>query len=39
LLGTPYEELFDPKYGGPLYVGLKLDEKLNLVPERSLLLD
>jgi len=39
LLATPYEELFDPKYGGPLYIGTRLDEKLNLIPERSPLLD
>jgi hypothetical protein len=39
LLGTPYEELFDPKFGGPLYTGLKLDKNLNLVQERSPLLD
>jgi len=39
LLGTPYRELFDPKYGGPLYVGHRLDESLRLVPERSPLLD
>jgi hypothetical protein len=39
ILATPYEELFDPKYAGPLYIGLRLDEKLQLVPERSPLLD
>jgi hypothetical protein len=39
ILATPYEELFDPKYGGPLYVGLTLDSQLKLVPERSPLLD
>ena len=39
VLATPYEELFDPKYGGPLYIGHRLDEKLQLVPERSPLLD
>ena len=39
ILATPYEELFDPKYGGPLYVGLALDSHLKLVPERSPLLD
>jgi calpain family cysteine protease len=38
LLATPYEELFDPKYGGPLYIGLRLDGG-KLVPERSPLLD
>lgn len=39
LLATPYEELFDPKYGGPLYTGVRLDANLKLVPERSPLLD
>ncbi|KAA0068676.1 C2 family cysteine protease [Rhodanobacter sp. T12-5] len=39
ILATPYEELFDPKYGGPLYVGLVLDKHLKLVQERSPLLD
>jgi hypothetical protein len=39
LLATPYEELFDPKYGGPLYIGHRLDQHLRLVRERSPLLD
>jgi hypothetical protein len=39
LLATPYEELFDPKYGGPLYIGLRLDGRGGIVPERSPLLD
>jgi len=39
LLATPYEELFDPKHGGPLYIGHRLDKDLKLVPERSPLLD
>jgi hypothetical protein len=39
ILQTPYEELFDPAFGGPLYTGLKLNSKLELVPERSPLLD
>jgi len=39
ILATPYEELFDPKYGGPLYTGLRLDENLQLVQARSPLLD
>jgi len=39
LLATPYEELFDPKYGGPLYIGHRLDDRLRLVRERSPLLD
>ncbi len=39
ILQTPYNELFDPKYQGPLYAGLKLNQKLQLEPERSPLLD
>lgn len=39
ILQTPYEELFDPIYGGPLYTGLKLNSNLELVQERSPLLD
>ena len=39
VLATPYEELFDPKFGGPLYVGMTLDADLKLVPQRSPLLD
>lgn len=39
ILQTPYEELFDPIYGGPLYTGLKLNSNLELVRERSPLLD
>ncbi|HMH14859.1 MAG TPA: C2 family cysteine protease [Edaphobacter sp.] len=39
ILGTPYNQLFDPKYGGPLYTGLSLDKNLKLVPVRSPLLD
>src|SRR5207249_2735541 len=39
ILQTPYEELFDPKFGGPLYMGLRLNENLDIVPERSPLLD
>ncbi len=27
ILQTPYEELFDPKFEGPLYMGLKLNKK------------
>lgn len=30
ILATPYEELFDPKYEGPLYFGLKLNSKGDL---------
>jgi hypothetical protein len=39
VLATPYEELFDPKFGGPLYTGLGLNEKMQLVQVRSPLLD
>jgi hypothetical protein len=39
ILATAYEELFDPKFGGPLYAGLKLTENNELVQERSPLLD
>ena len=39
ILQTPYEELFDPKYKGPLYLGLRLNDKLELEPVRSPLLD
>ena len=39
LLQTPYDELFDPQYGGPLYLGLTLDEKMRLVRARPALLD
>lgn len=27
ILETPYAELFDPKYGGPLYFGTEIDER------------
>lgn len=39
ILQTPYEELFDPKYEGPLYIGLRLNEQLQIEPVRSPLLD
>ncbi|MDZ7268877.1 MAG: C2 family cysteine protease [candidate division KSB1 bacterium] len=39
ILQTPYEELFDPKFEGPLYTGLRLDANLQLQPVRSPLLD
>ena len=39
LLATPYEELFDPKFGGPLYIGHRLNERQQLIRERSPLLD
>jgi hypothetical protein len=39
ILQTPYEELFDPKYEGPLYTGLKLNEQGTLERVHSPLLD
>ena len=39
ILQTPYNELFDPVYGGPLYTGLQLDAKLKLQRVHSPLLD
>lgn len=39
ILQTPYEELFDPIYEGPLYIGMRLNEKMQLEPARSPLLD
>ena len=39
ILQTPYEELFDPKFGGPLYTGLRLNARMELERERSPLLD
>ena len=39
ILQTPYAELFDPKYEGPLYSGLKLNKKGTLERIRSPLLD
>lgn len=39
ILQTPYEELFDPKFGGPLYLGLSLNERQQLVPSRTPLWD
>jgi hypothetical protein len=33
LLQTPYEELFDPKYDSPLYLGFRLNEELRLEPK------
>jgi hypothetical protein len=35
ILQTPYAELFDPKYGSPLYAGFKLDEKRGLVRDEA----
>src|SRR5262245_43848889 len=39
VLNTPYQELFDPKYEGPLYMGLKLNKAKTLERFRSPLLD
>jgi hypothetical protein len=39
ILQTPYEELFDPKFQGPLYLGFRRDDSGRVVPERSPLLD
>ena len=39
ILQTPYEELFDPKHGGPLYLGLALDDNRRLVRVHPELLD
>ena len=39
LLQTPYEELFDPIYEGPLYTGLRLTKDYQLEQVRSPLLD
>lgn len=36
---TPFDELFDPAHGGPLYTGLELDRNLDLQRVRSPLLD
>lgn len=39
ILQTPYEELFDPMYDSPLYLGFRLNEKLELEQVRPPLLD
>ncbi len=39
ILNTPYEELFDPKFEGPLYLGLKLNKAKTLERFHSPLLD
>ena len=39
VLQTPYEELFDPVYDSPLYLGLRLNDRLELEPARTPLLD
>lgn len=38
-LATPYEQLFDPVYESPLYMGLRLNEKLTLERVRPAILD
>ncbi|RZJ12730.1 MAG: hypothetical protein EOP39_02810 [Rubrivivax sp.] len=39
ILGTPYEELFDPKHGGPLYIGGARQTDGSMRAQRSTLLD
>jgi hypothetical protein len=39
ILQTPYQELFDPRFGGPLYTGLRLNKNLQLERVRSPMLD
>ncbi len=39
LLGTPYSELFDPQFGGPLYLGAARQQDGSMKPARSPLLD
>lgn len=39
ILQTPYSELFDPKFRGPLYFGLQLNERMQLERVREPLLD
>jgi Calpain family cysteine protease len=39
VLATPYDELFDATYGGPLYVGYGFDKAGRFVPMRSPLFD
>lgn len=39
VLHTPYEELFDPKFEGPLYFGFQLDEQKRLQPAALSLFD
>ncbi|WP_161974416.1 C2 family cysteine protease [Piscinibacter terrae] len=39
VLGVPYEELFDPKFGGPLYIGGARQEDGSMRAQRSTLLD
>lgn len=39
ILGAPYEELFDPKYGGPLYIGGARQADGSMRAQRSSLLD
>jgi hypothetical protein len=39
ILETPFEELFDPVHGGPLFTGLRLTDQMILEQVRSPLLD
>ena len=39
ILQTPYEELFDPQFDSPLYLGFRLNRNKELVPERPALFD
>ncbi|MET0519349.1 MAG: C2 family cysteine protease [Burkholderiaceae bacterium] len=39
ILGTPYEELFDPQFGGPLYIGGARQQDGSMRAQRSALLD
>jgi hypothetical protein len=39
VLDTPYEELFDPVFEGPLYLGMRLDAQGRIEQVRSPLLD
>jgi hypothetical protein len=39
ILQTPYEELFDPIYEGPLFIGLRLNKNMQLERVRDPLLD
>jgi hypothetical protein len=39
ILGTPYEELFDPQFGGPLYIGGARQQDGGMRAQRSSLLD
>lgn len=39
ILGTPYEELFDPQFGGPLYIGGARQQDGSMRAQRSTLLN